>query len=68
MGTGDNIPNEGKPKIYNTGITVIGNNTNVPDGIEIGKNCVIYGKTVAENYTDSKLPSGKSVIIIEEGI
>lgn len=68
MGTGDNIPNEGKPNIYNTGITVIGSNTNVPDGIEIGKNCVIYGKTVAENYTDNKLPSGKSVIIIEEGI
>lgn len=68
MGTGDNIPNEGKPNIYNTGITVIGSNTTVPDGIEIGKNCVIYGPTKAENYSDNKLPSGQSVIIIEEAI
>lgn len=68
MGTGDNIPNEGKPNIYNTGITVIGSNTTVPDGIEIGKNCVIYGPTKADNYTDNKLPSGQSVIIIEEAI
>lgn len=68
MGTGENIPNENKPKIYNTGITVIGSNTTVPDGIEIGKNCVIYGKTTAENYTDNKLPSGQSVIILEGAI
>lgn len=68
MGTGDNVPNEGKPNIYNTGITVIGSNTTVPDGIEIGKNCVIYGPTKADNYTDSKLPSGQSVIILEEAI
>lgn len=64
MGTGDNIPNENKPNIYNTGITVIGSNTTIPGGIEIGKNCVIYGTTVAENYADNKLPSGKSVVII----
>lgn len=68
MGTGDNVPNQGKPNIYNTGITVIGSNTTVPDGIEIGKNCVIYGPTKADNYTDSKLPSGQSVIILEEAI
>lgn len=63
MGLWDNIPNEQKPKIYNTGITVIGSDTVVPDNIEIGKNCVVYGKTTAEDYSDSKLPSGQSVII-----
>ena len=62
MGLWDNIPNEQKPKIYNTGITVIGSDTVVPDNIEIGKNCV-YGKTTAEDYSESKLPSGQSVII-----
>ena len=63
MGLWDNIPNEQKPKIYNTGITVIGGDTVVPDNIEIGKNCVVYGKTTAEDYSESKLPSGQSVII-----
>ena len=52
MGLWDNIPNEQKPKIYNTGITVIGSDTVVPDNIEIGKNCVVYGKTTAEDYSD----------------
>ena len=50
MGLWDNIPNEQKSKIYNTGITVIGSDTVVPDNIEIGKNCVVYGKTTAEDY------------------
>lgn len=63
MGLWDNIPNKQKPKIYNTGITVIGSDTVVPDNIEIGKNCVVYGKTTAEDYSESKLPSGQSVII-----
>lgn len=63
MGLWDNIPNEQKPKIYNTGITVIGSDTVVPDNIEIGKNCVVYGKTTAEDYSEFKLPSGQSVII-----
>ena len=68
MGVGEDIPNEDKPKIYNTGITVVGNNTVVPPDITIGKNCVIYGKTTAENYPDGKLESGKSVIVEKEAI
>ena len=65
MGVGDNIINEMKPKIYNTGITVIGSNTIVPDNITIGKNCVILGETTSDMYPDNKLESGKSVIIEE---
>jgi glucose-1-phosphate adenylyltransferase len=68
MGVGENTPNEDKPKIYNTGITVVGSNTVVPDNLTIGKNCVIYGKTTAEDYTDNKLESGKSVIVEKEAI
>lgn len=66
MGVGENIPNETKPNIYNTGITVLGANTSVPEGVVIGKNCVLYGNTVAEDYSDGTLESGKSVI--REGI
>ena len=66
MGMGENIPNEIKPNIYNTGITVLGANTSVPEGVVIGKNCVLYGKTAAEDYPGGALESGKSVI--REGI
>lgn len=62
MGVGENIPNEAKPNIYNTGITVMGMNSILPDGVVMGKNCVIYGKTVAEDYPEGRLESGKSVV------
>jgi len=62
MGIGDNVPNETKPNIYNTGITVIGSHTKVPEGIKVGKNCVIYGYTKAEDYVNGNLESGKSVV------
>ena len=68
MGVGDNIPNELKPKIYNTGITVIGENSFVPEGVTIGKNCVIHGKTSSADYKDSILESGKSIIMEEEDL
>ena len=62
MGVGEDVPNEQKPAIYNTGITVMGMNSIVPDGVVMGKNCVISGATVAADYPDGKLASGKSVI------
>jgi len=62
IGEGENIPNENKPKIYDTGITVIGSSSNIPDNVSIGKNCVISGNTKAEDYKDNKLESGKSII------
>ncbi len=68
IGEGDNIPNDRKPKIYNTGISVIGSNTVVPDNISIGKNCVVYGKTKPEDYADNQLASGQSVIIEEASL
>ena len=61
IGQGDNTPNEAKPKVYNSGITVVGENTSVPDGVTIGKNCVIYGKTVYADYEAGRLESGKDM-------
>ena len=65
MGLWDNIPNEDKPKIYHTGITVVGEDTVIPPGMQIGKNCVIYGATTPEQYPEGKLPSGQSIILEE---
>lgn len=62
MGIGENIANETKPNIYDTGITVIGESSVIPDGVSIGKNCVIYGSTSIEGYPDNKLESGKTII------
>lgn len=62
MGGGENIPNEIKPNVYHTGITVVGIQSTVPDHVVIGKNCVIYGKTIAEDYPAGRLESGKAIV------
>lgn len=66
IGKGENIPNEDKPGIYNTGITVLGEQTKIPDNVRIGKNCVVFGVTTEHNYENNTLESGKSIVIEEE--
>jgi len=63
IGKGEDIPNEDKPKIYDAGITVLGEGTSIPDNVNIGKNCVVHGFTAPENYPDNNLASGKSLEI-----
>ena len=67
MGTGENIPNEDKPSVYDCGITAVGTNSVIPHGVNIGKNCVVYGKTTKDHYNDDNcLPSGKSIYLESE--
>ncbi|MCL2617828.1 MAG: glucose-1-phosphate adenylyltransferase [Defluviitaleaceae bacterium] len=67
MGTGENVPNESKPRVYDCGITVVGTNSKIPSHVNIGKNCEIYGNTVHDNYNDDNcLPSGKSINLESE--
>lgn len=68
MGVGENIPNFDKPNIYDTGITVVGENSVVPDGVTIGKNCVVFGKTEQSDYENMFLDSGNSIVLEEEVI
>ncbi len=68
IGSFENTPNECKPHIYDTGITVIGSDSFVPENVEIGKNCVIQGKTTKEDYVDQKLDSGKTIIVEEVNV
>ena len=56
------FPTSLSPISYNTGITVVGENSVIPDGVHIGKNCVTDGKTSVEDYPNGVVASGKSVI------
>ncbi|MCL2853264.1 MAG: glucose-1-phosphate adenylyltransferase [Defluviitaleaceae bacterium] len=68
MGTGENVPNEDKPHVYDCGITAVGVYSEIPQNVNIGKNCVIYGRTSCEHYNDDNcLPSGKSIYLESEG-
>jgi glucose-1-phosphate adenylyltransferase len=62
VGHGIDAVNEDKPHIYNTGITVTGENTEIPSNVTIGKNCVICGKTELCDYEGNTLRSGGSII------
>lgn len=62
MGVGEVVPNELKPDIYNSGITVVGEGAHVPDNIEIGRNVVIDMDVVGDDFIDPVIFSGKSVL------
>ena len=62
LGVGEEVENETDPHIYAHGIVTVGEHSIVPEGIIIGKNTVVSGKTVAADYVDGTLPSGKTFI------
>lgn len=62
LGMGEEAENETAPHIYNHGIVTIGERSVIPDGITVGKNSVIFGVTMASDYTDASLASGKTLI------
>jgi len=61
LGEGEAIDNEYKPGIYNSGITVVGENACIPQGAIIGKNVMIDIGASAEDFTSLIVESGKSV-------
>ncbi|HPD01063.1 MAG TPA: glucose-1-phosphate adenylyltransferase [Acetivibrio sp.] len=62
MGIGEDIPNELKPSLYDSGITVVGERAVVPDGCQIGKNVVIDAYLTCEEYSSLNIESGKSAL------
>ena len=62
MGCGEEVPNTFRPDIYAGGLVTVGENSVIPDHVKIGKNTAISGVTVPEDYPDSILKSGESII------
>lgn len=62
LGVGEEAVNEMKPAVYAFGLVTIGENSVIPDGVSIGKNTAIYGKTEPSDYPDGALKSGGSII------
>ena len=62
LGVGEEAENETAPHIYNHGIVTIGEKSYVPAGVTVGKNTVISGRTVLDDYDNSTLASGKTLI------
>ncbi|OOB77351.1 MAG: glucose-1-phosphate adenylyltransferase [Epulopiscium sp. Nuni2H_MBin001] len=63
LGVGEDIINVNKPRVYDSGISVVGAFTTIPDGVVVGKNCEIAGNTTNDHYQNNKLESGQSLIV-----
>ena len=62
LGEGEERDNDTNSKIYNSGLVTVGEKTTIPDGVHIGKNSVVYGKTEVKDYPDMVLNSGSTLI------
>ena len=62
IGVGEEAPNALKPNIYAFGLSTIGENSVIPDGVSIGKNTAVSGKTTPEDYPDGQLPAGGALL------
>lgn len=62
IGVGDYADSELSSKIYNCELTIVGEESVIPDNVTIGKNVAISGVTEASDYPDGKLASGKFIV------
>jgi glucose-1-phosphate adenylyltransferase len=62
LGIGEEVENKEKPGIYAFGLVTIGENSVIPSNVKIGKNTAISGVTALEDYPDSILESGETLI------
>ena len=62
LGVGSEEPNKLKPAVYSFGLVTIGENSAIPDHVQIGKNTAISGITKKEDYPDGVLESGETLI------
>lgn len=68
LGIGGEVPNKLKPDVYSFGLVVIGENSEIPGGVQIGKNTAVSGVTSKEDYPNGMLESGETLIKVGERV
>ncbi len=62
LGFGEWAQNTYDPKVYDSDITVIGYQAQIPSAAKIGKNCVVHSNVNHDDFEDLELKSGKSIL------
>lgn len=62
LGIGSEVPNKLKPAVYSFGLVTIGENSTIPNNVQIGKNTAISGVTSRDDYPNGVLESGETLI------
>lgn len=58
---GDFTPNAERPELLNSGITIVGKRARLPDGLRIGRNCVIGPAVREDEFLTLTVPSGSTI-------
>ncbi len=66
IGTGEYQDSVYDSRVYCSDLATIGENSLIPDGVSIGRNTAIYGKTDLSDYPDGFLQSGGAIIREDE--
>jgi glucose-1-phosphate adenylyltransferase len=62
IGYGDDLtPNKQEPHLLNTGITLIGKRTHLPDNLKVGRNCKIGTDLRPQDFPSDTLASGETL-------
>lgn len=62
IGAGEYAPSTYNPKVYQFDLATIGEQSVIPDGVKIGRNTAISGKTELQDYPDGMLASGDYIV------
>jgi glucose-1-phosphate adenylyltransferase len=62
LGVFEEAENKFKPNVYTGGLVTIGEYSQIPADVKIGKNVAIVGTTTVEDYPNGILASGESII------
>lgn len=62
LGFGEFAPSKYDPKVYQSDLVTVGENSTIPENVRIGKNTAIVGETTAEDYADGQLAGGDYII------
>lgn len=62
LGVGDEVPNKFNASVYSFGLVTVGEDSVIPDGVSIGKNTAVSGRTDKEDYPNGVLESGEVII------
>lgn len=65
LGYGDFALNKELPSVYESGLTVVGEKTTIPNDVIVGKNCALYGDINQIHFKGGNLESGENIIIEE---
>jgi glucose-1-phosphate adenylyltransferase len=58
----DNTPNAEHPHLLNTGLTLVGQRAQIPEGVRVGRNVVVYPRSTAAAFSKSReIDSGATV-------